>query len=113
MSNSDKRPTTPAEERAKLLDDFIKKGGKVEKIPYGVTSQDMGSSNQNAGYFPILFNNQKERDSVYEALLQKNIQSRAYFSPSLNSLKHLIDDENFDCPVSEIMVDRVLCLLLR
>lgn len=52
MSNSDKRPTTPAEERAKLLDDFIKKGGKVEKIPYGVTSQDMGSSNQNAGWMP-------------------------------------------------------------
>lgn len=52
MSNSDKRPTTPAEERAKLLDDFIKKGGKVEKIPYGVTSQDLGVSNQNAGWVP-------------------------------------------------------------
>jgi len=52
MSNSDKKPTTPAEERAKLLDDFIKRGGKVEKIPYGVTSQDLGVGNQNAYWLP-------------------------------------------------------------
>ena len=52
MSNSDKKPTSPAEERAKLLDDFIKRGGKVEKIPYGVTSQDLGVGNQNAYWLP-------------------------------------------------------------
>ena len=32
--------------------DHIKKGGKVEKIPYGVTSQDLGTNNQNAGWMP-------------------------------------------------------------
>lgn len=52
MSNSDKKPTSPAEERAKLLDEFIKRGGKVEKIPYGVTSQDLGVGNQNAYWLP-------------------------------------------------------------
>lgn len=70
------------------------------------------SSNQNAGYFPVLFNNKKQRDSVYDALSQQNIQSRAYFSPSLNSLNHFTETETFDCPVSELMVDRVLCLPL-
>ena len=52
MSNSDKKPTTSAEERAKMLDTFIKKGGKVEKIPYGVTSQDLGVGHQNAYWMP-------------------------------------------------------------
>lgn len=70
------------------------------------------SSTQNAGYFPVLFEDKKQRDSVYEALSQKNIQSRAYFSPSLNSLNHFTKNQSFDCPVSEIMVDRVLCLPL-
>jgi hypothetical protein len=31
---------------------FLKKGGKVEKIPYGVTSQDLGSGNANNLYLP-------------------------------------------------------------
>lgn len=41
-----------AEQRKKLMDEFLAKGGKVEKVPYGVTNQEMGSSNQNAGWIP-------------------------------------------------------------
>jgi len=52
MTNSDKKPTLSAEDRAKMLDDFIKKGGKIEKIPYGVTNQDMGVGSQNAYWMP-------------------------------------------------------------
>lgn len=70
------------------------------------------SSNQNAAYFPVLFNNKKERDSVFNALREQNIQSRAYFSPSLNSLKHFTETKKFACPVSEYMVEKVLCLPL-
>ena len=51
MTNSDKKPTLSAEDRAKMLDDFIKKG-KIEKIPYGVTNQDMGVGSQNAYWMP-------------------------------------------------------------
>lgn len=52
MADSDKTPSMTAEERAKLLDEFLKKGGKIEKIPYGVTNQDMGLGHQNAFWLP-------------------------------------------------------------
>lgn len=51
MKNSEQKTLTP-EERAKMLDEFIKKGGKIEKIPYGVTNQEMGEPNQMAGWNP-------------------------------------------------------------
>ncbi len=41
-----------AKEREKLMKEFLAKGGKVEKVPYGVTNQEMGISNQNAGWIP-------------------------------------------------------------
>jgi len=41
-----------AKERAKLMAEFLAKGGKVEKVPYGVTNQELGTSNQNAGWIP-------------------------------------------------------------
>lgn len=52
MKDSDKKPGLTAEERAKLLDDFLKKGGKIEKIPYGVTNQELGMGHQNAFWLP-------------------------------------------------------------
>ena len=39
-------------ENERLMQAFLKKGGKVEKIPYGVTSQDLGSGNANNLYLP-------------------------------------------------------------
>lgn len=41
-----------AKEREKLMAEFLAKGGKVEKVPYGVTNQEMGYPNQNAGWNP-------------------------------------------------------------
>ena len=34
------------------MQEFLKKGGKIEKIPYGVTSQDLGVGNRNAFWDP-------------------------------------------------------------
>ena len=45
-------PEEKALEREKLMAEFLAKGGKVEKVPYGVTNQEMGMSNQNAGWIP-------------------------------------------------------------
>tara|TARA_B100001996_G_scaffold276790_1_gene217427 strand:- start:122 stop:379 length:258 start_codon:yes stop_codon:yes gene_type:complete len=47
LSSEDK-----AKQRKKLMAEFLAKGGKVEKVPYGVTNQEMGSPNQNAGWIP-------------------------------------------------------------
>ena len=39
-------------ENARMMKEFLKKGGKIQKIPYGVTSQDLGSGNANNLYLP-------------------------------------------------------------
>ena len=41
-----------AKQRKKWMAECLAKGVKAEKIPYGVTNQEMGSSNQNAGWIP-------------------------------------------------------------
>ena len=41
-----------AAETARLMKEFLDKGGKVESIPYGVTSQPMGQANPYAFYIP-------------------------------------------------------------
>lgn len=46
----DKAAKTAEIER--LLKEFLAKGGEVEKIPYGVTSQPMGQANPHAFYMP-------------------------------------------------------------
>ena len=44
--------TAKAAETARLMKEFLDKGGKVESIPYGVTSQPMGQANPYAFYIP-------------------------------------------------------------
>lgn len=39
-------------ELARLLKEFLDKGGSVESVPYGVTSQSMGQANHYAFYIP-------------------------------------------------------------
>lgn len=41
-----------AKQREKMMKEFLAKGGEIEKIPYGVTNQEMGIANQNAGWSP-------------------------------------------------------------
>lgn len=41
-----------AAEIERLLKEFQAKGGEIEKIPYGVTSQPMGQANPYAFYIP-------------------------------------------------------------
>ena len=53
FSKDDERPTEDKKaENERLMQEFLKKGGKIEKIPYGVTSQDLGVGNRNAFWDP-------------------------------------------------------------
>ena len=53
FSKDDERPTEDKKaENERLMQEFLKKGGKVEKRPYGVTSQDLGVGNRNAFWDP-------------------------------------------------------------
>ena len=51
-----KKEKQEAEEKRKeherLMKEFLAKGGKIERIPYGVTNMEMGRGNSNNFYGP-------------------------------------------------------------
>lgn len=62
----------------------------------------------NGAYLPIVLNNESEKEKVKVALSDKSIQSRDYFSPSLNTVY-----SDIDMPISERAAKEVLCLPLH
>lgn len=63
----------------------------------------------NYSYFPVLFPSFELMLKVKEKLAESEIYPRRYFFPSLNKLPYLNGNE---CPVSENITQRVLCLPL-
>lgn len=63
----------------------------------------------NGAYFPVIFTSEEELLVCKGALAGKQINTRRYFFPSLNSLPYL---ENNACPISEDIARRILCLPL-
>ncbi len=61
-------------------------------------------------YYPIILKDEEETLKVIDALHQNEINPRRYFYPSLNTLKYITDKGN--CPISEDISKRVLCLPL-
>lgn len=61
----------------------------------------------NYAYFPVVFKSEEWVVRVREALLKAEINTRRYFYPSLNRLPYL---QGGNCPVSEDIASRVLCL---
>lgn len=62
----------------------------------------------NGAYMPILLNDSKQLCKVMDSLQENGIQSRNYFTPSLN--KVFDECHNFGSNVSENASSRVLCL---
>lgn len=63
----------------------------------------------NYHYYPILFESEKELLYAQKKLADKNIFPRRYFYPSLNTLSFF---KQYDCPISEDIAPRILCLPL-
>lgn len=63
----------------------------------------------NYSYYPLLFENENQLLKVRNALLEKQVNTRRYFYPSLNTLPFVNAP---GCPVSEDYALRVLCLPL-
>lgn len=63
----------------------------------------------NYHYYPIVFKSEKILLEVQEILNQENVFPRRYFYPSLNTLDYV---KNTNCPVSESISERILCLPL-
>lgn len=68
-----------------------------------------GDTKHNYGYYPILFEKEIDLLNAVERLNKRNIFPRRYFYPSLNELPY-IDYQN--CPVSESISRKILCLPL-
>jgi dTDP-4-amino-4,6-dideoxygalactose transaminase len=64
----------------------------------------------NYPYFPIFLESEKALLETEKRMNEQNIYPRRYFYPSLNRLPYI--DGKFDCPVSEDISQRVLCLPL-
>lgn len=64
----------------------------------------------NYAYYPAIFSSEKELLNVVAALNKSEIFPRRYFFPSLNKLPYL--DKKFDCPISEGISTRIVCLPL-
>ncbi|MGH7158331.1 MAG: DegT/DnrJ/EryC1/StrS family aminotransferase [Candidatus Saccharimonadales bacterium] len=65
---------------------------------------------KNYAYYPVILKDEKELLRVMDRLATQNIFPRRYFYPSLNTLPYL--EEAGDCPVSEDISTRILCLPL-
>jgi len=64
----------------------------------------------NYAYYPVVFKNEATLLSAKNILFKSDINTRRYFYPSLNNLPFLT--EHYECPVSEDISKRVLCLPL-
>lgn len=64
----------------------------------------------NYSYYPILFESEERLLEVLGVLNSNGIFPRRYFYPSLNRLPYLKDTE--DCPISESISKRIVCLPL-
>jgi dTDP-4-amino-4,6-dideoxygalactose transaminase len=62
----------------------------------------------NYAYLPVILKDSHQRDILIAALAAKNIYARKYFAPSLNMLDFY--PVKYDCPVSEDIANRILCL---
>jgi len=63
----------------------------------------------NYSYYPVLFKSEQDCLKVFEGLAKQDVHARRYFFPSLSTLNY-VDGE--DCPVSDEVACRILCLPL-
>jgi len=64
----------------------------------------------NYGYYPVVLENESRALEVIKRLAEQDIFPRRYFYPSLNTLPYLSSTQN--CPISEDIASRILCLPL-
>lgn len=66
----------------------------------------------NYAYYPVIFPSHDVMMRVRQTLINNDIIPRRYFYPSLNTLPFLKPELRRDCPISEDISSRVLCLPL-
>jgi dTDP-4-amino-4,6-dideoxygalactose transaminase len=64
----------------------------------------------NYSYYPVVFKSEKDLLKAVSRLEANNIYARRYFYPSLNKLPYL--EQSQECPISESVSVKILCLPL-
>ncbi|PWJ59292.1 dTDP-4-amino-4,6-dideoxygalactose transaminase [Dyadobacter jejuensis] len=72
--------------------------------------QLMDDVEYNYAYYPVVLPSEEKLKGVMKALAAQEIIPRRYFYPSLNTLSFM--PQRFDCPISEDISLRVMCLPL-
>ncbi|WP_105213417.1 DegT/DnrJ/EryC1/StrS family aminotransferase [Pseudoalteromonas sp. T1lg22] len=92
------------DKRKMLFETYIGHLNQVVKLPLWHEN-----SSFNGSYMPVVFESSKLKDHVKKALAEQEIQSRDYFSPSLDEC--FGDDQVMS--ISKSLAQRVLCLPLH
>lgn len=98
----------------KHVDQIIRDREKVHQRYDAVLSRRVqcpiwrSDSSRNYAYYPILMKDEQHLLEVIENLKKLDIHPRRYFFPSLNKLPY-VNNAN-DCPISEDIASRILCL---
>ena len=93
------------EEREKVVDQY-NKNLDFSKLKNIKLRED---TNWNYSYYPIIFENEEKLLAIQEELSNKEIFTRRYFYPSLNTIEYT---KGNSMPISESIASRVLCLPL-
>lgn len=92
--------------RAELFSQYVTELKDVVELPKWHTK-----ANFNGAYMPIKLKNSQQATKLMNTLAASNIQSRAYFSPALDSV--FTDCKNHGSPHSDAVTDGILCLPLH
>lgn len=100
----------------KIIDSIIKKREELSKY-YDERLKDLSltkpkipsHTDYNYGYYTVIFESEEHLERCLNKLNRSEIYPRRYFYPSLNKLPYV---EVQDCPITESIAKRVLCLPL-
>ena len=90
-------------EKYQMYLDLLSPSGKYQ-------FQSLAFGETNYSYFPLVFKSEEEMLKVMDRLNKENIYPRRYFYPSINTYTKIVDYS--ECPVSEDIANRIICLPL-
>jgi dTDP-4-amino-4,6-dideoxygalactose transaminase len=92
--------------RSELYSQYITGLKDVVELPQWHTK-----ANYNGAYMPIKLKNSLQAAKLISKLAESNIQSRAYFSPALDTV--FTECKNYGTPNTDAVTDGILCLPLH
>lgn len=92
---------------AKRKADYLAYRKHLSALP-GITFQKLFFGEPNYSYFPVVFEDEATTLRVEAVLQSAGYVPRRYFYPSVNTLRHIVEDAPM--PHSESLASRILCL---